>query len=154
MFLEIPQNSQENTCARVSFLIKLQAEACHFIKKETLAQVFPCEFCEISKNIFFTEHLWAPVSVIRDWYAPSCLSSFRILHPLFMAGRRRCVPYQKWSQHPFILQPKIYIPLSSSLIKLKCSGPPFCNFFKTYQVPPCSRRDCLPYYIIFFVILL
>ena len=22
-----------------------------------LAQVFPCEFCEISKNIFFTEHL-------------------------------------------------------------------------------------------------
>ena len=28
------------------------AEACKFIKKETLAQVFSCEFCEISKNIF------------------------------------------------------------------------------------------------------
>ena len=27
------------------------------IKKETLAQVFSCEFCEISKNTFFTEHL-------------------------------------------------------------------------------------------------
>ena len=27
VFLEIPQNSQENTCARVSFLIKLQASA-------------------------------------------------------------------------------------------------------------------------------
>ena len=25
---------------------------CNFIKKETLAQVFSCEFCEISKNIF------------------------------------------------------------------------------------------------------
>ena len=26
---------------------------CHnFIKKETLALVFPCEFCEIFKNIF------------------------------------------------------------------------------------------------------
>ena len=24
--------------------------ACNFIKKETLAQVFSCEFCEISKN--------------------------------------------------------------------------------------------------------
>ena len=47
---------QENTCARVSFLIKLP-EACHFIKKETLAQVFRCEFCEISKNTFFTEQL-------------------------------------------------------------------------------------------------
>ena len=40
VFLEILQNSHENTCARVSVLIKLQAEACNFIKKETLAQVF------------------------------------------------------------------------------------------------------------------
>ena len=45
LFLEILQNSQENTCARASFLIKL--------KKETLVQVFSCEFCEISKNTFF-----------------------------------------------------------------------------------------------------
>ena len=29
------------------------------MKKETLAQVFPCELCEISKNTFFTEHLRA-----------------------------------------------------------------------------------------------
>ena len=34
VFLEISQNSQENACARVSYLIKLQA------------------FCEISKNTF------------------------------------------------------------------------------------------------------
>ena len=34
----------------------LQA-ARNFIKNETLAQVFSCEFCEISKNTFFTEHL-------------------------------------------------------------------------------------------------
>ena len=39
MFLEISKNSQENTCARVSF--------------EILAQVFSCEFCEIFKNTFF-----------------------------------------------------------------------------------------------------
>ena len=32
------------------------------IKTETLAQVFPCEFCEISKNTFFTEHIWATAS--------------------------------------------------------------------------------------------
>ena len=30
-----------------------QPEACNFTKKETLAQVFSCEFCEISKNTFF-----------------------------------------------------------------------------------------------------
>ena len=56
MFLEISQNSLENTCARASFLIKLQAEACNFTKKETLAQVFSCEFYKISRNTFFTEH--------------------------------------------------------------------------------------------------
>ena len=38
VFLEILQNSQENTFARVSFLIK-------FFRKEALAQVFYSEFC-------------------------------------------------------------------------------------------------------------
>ena len=52
VFLEISQKSQENTCARVSFLIKLQAEACNFVKKEALVQVFSSEFCEISMNTF------------------------------------------------------------------------------------------------------
>ena len=72
MLLEISQNSQENTCARASFLIKLQAEPCNFIKKETLAQVFSCEFCEFSKNTSFTEHLWATISepVIDVRYGP------------------------------------------------------------------------------------
>ena len=51
---EISQNSQENICARGSILIKLQA--LNFTKKETLAQVFSCEFCEISRNTSFTEH--------------------------------------------------------------------------------------------------
>ena len=37
--------------------VGLRPLAWNFIKKETLAQVFSCEFCEISKNTFFTEHL-------------------------------------------------------------------------------------------------
>ena len=37
VFLEISQNSQ----------------VCNFIKKVTLAQMFSCEFCRISKNTFF-----------------------------------------------------------------------------------------------------
>ena len=43
----------------------LRPEACNFIQKETLAQVFSCEFYEISKNTFFIEHLWTTASVIR-----------------------------------------------------------------------------------------
>ena len=40
----------ENTCTRASFLIKLQASVLQLIKKETLAQMFSCEFFEIFKN--------------------------------------------------------------------------------------------------------
>ena len=50
VFLKISQNSQENTCARVS-------PTCNFIKKETLTQVLSCEFCEISNNTF---SYWTP----------------------------------------------------------------------------------------------
>ena len=41
VFLEISQNLQEKTYARVPFF------------KESLAQVFSCEFEEITKNTFF-----------------------------------------------------------------------------------------------------
>ena len=57
LLLEISQNLQENTWPESIliklqawnklFLIKLQLQACKFIQKETLAQVFSCEFCEI-----------------------------------------------------------------------------------------------------------
>ena len=52
LFLKISQNSQENTSARVSFLIKLQVSDCNFIKKETLTRAFFCEFCEILWTLF------------------------------------------------------------------------------------------------------
>ena len=54
-FLKISQNLQENTCDRISFLIK---------KKLGHRWVFfSCEFCETFKNTFFTEHLRTTASV-------------------------------------------------------------------------------------------
>ena len=41
-------------------------EACNFIKKDTLAQVFSSEFCEISKNTFFIKHLWTTAYIYFD----------------------------------------------------------------------------------------
>ena len=38
------------------FFTKAAGRACNFSKKETLALLLSCEFCEISKNTFFTEH--------------------------------------------------------------------------------------------------
>ena len=32
---------------------------CNLIKKEILARVFSCQFCKVSKNPFFIEHLQA-----------------------------------------------------------------------------------------------
>ena len=41
----------------------LLKKACNFIKKETLAQVLSCEFCEISKNTFSTGYLRTTASL-------------------------------------------------------------------------------------------
>ena len=48
MFMKILQNSQEKTFTGV---------ITWFFFKVTQAQVFPCEFSEISKNTYFVEHL-------------------------------------------------------------------------------------------------
>ena len=63
VILEISQNSQENTCARVFF--NKVAGPCNFIKKETVTQVFFREFYKISKTTFFTEYLWMTASEIQ-----------------------------------------------------------------------------------------
>ena len=56
LFLSEPHllSPEAATCARVSATL---------LKKETLEQTFSCEFCEISKNTFFTEDLWATASL-------------------------------------------------------------------------------------------
>ena len=48
------------------FFNKVAGTACNFIKKETLAQKFSCEFWETSKNTFFIEHLWTTASVLTN----------------------------------------------------------------------------------------
>ena len=55
LFLEISQKFTENICQSLFFnkVADLRPQACNFIKKETLTQVFSCGFCEISKVVFF-----------------------------------------------------------------------------------------------------
>ena len=40
--------------------------------KNTLAQVFSCEFCEISKNNFFTQHLWTAAFFLKKRLRHRC----------------------------------------------------------------------------------
>ena len=54
VFLEISQNSLEKQ------VCQSMPQAWTFIQKEALALVFPCEFCEFSKNTF--SYKTAPVA--------------------------------------------------------------------------------------------
>ena len=65
VFLEISQNSQENTCARVSVLIKLQASGLHFIKIETLGQVFSVNFAKFLRTPFLKKNLRGTAQTFR-----------------------------------------------------------------------------------------
>ena len=84
VFLEILQKSHQNTCARVSYLISCGPE--------TLAQVFSCEFCEISKATFFQRTpLVAASTNYRREEIPDFLNPFKpftILH--FAMAERFC----------------------------------------------------------------
>ena len=82
MFLEISQNSQENTCARVSFLIKLQAWG------------FSCQFCEIYTflNTSGRVLLYFPYQKNRAFfYTPSTLNTLIF----FLKKNKRKVKEQK-----------------------------------------------------------
>ena len=65
VFLEMSQNSQESTCARVSFLVKLQI----------LTQVLSCEFCEISKNTFCYRAPLVATSLHKGFIGPHQITS-------------------------------------------------------------------------------
>ena len=80
VFLEISQNSQENACAKVLFLImqslffnKVAGLRLTTLLQKRLAQVFSSEFCEIFKDTFFQEHLWtaALLLTLLNYYGDS-----------------------------------------------------------------------------------
>ena len=67
VFLEISQNSQQDTCGRVSFLIKK-------LKKRLWHRCFPVNFAKILRTTFFIEHLrrllllTKTIVIIKDIY--------------------------------------------------------------------------------------
>ena len=82
VFLKLPRDSQENTCARASFLMK------------TLSQVFSCEFWEIFKNASCTEKLlddcfWITVT--------NTIESQRIITKFCLSANYLKVNPTKWS---------------------------------------------------------
>ena len=56
--LKILKKSQENTCIRVPFLVKLQVKDCNFIKKRLQHMYFPVKYA----NFFYRT---PPVELIK-----------------------------------------------------------------------------------------
>ena len=68
-------------------------KVCKFIIKETLTQVFSCEFCKICKNTFWTEHLWMTASL------DSCFWNFK--HKIFRVNQSK--QDQKSSKKEYVM---------------------------------------------------
>ena len=132
MFLEVSLNSQENTCAKVSFL---QPQACNFIKIESLTQVFSCQFCKqfYNKCLFwrtslvttsvkacnFTKKRLCKISLCRWLFCKNndtincddnndAICSLTLRHLLQVAHERKF--------HFFTFQRVIHLPQSSAFL--------------------------------------
>ena len=77
------------------------------MEKQALAQVFSCGFYEISKNIFFTEHLLTTASWNR-------------LHG-FDINRRRCRHGHKYTKHKKCLSMMVLIYIKKHLRNIRGS---------------------------------
>ena len=64
VLLEISLNLQENTCARASFLIILQAPAT-LLKKKFWRMCFPVNFAKFLRTPILTEHLWWLLLILK-----------------------------------------------------------------------------------------
>ena len=82
VLLEISQNTQENTCARVFLLIKLQAPPATLLKKRLWHRCFPVYFAKFLRAPFFTEHLWRLLLTTIDsklrYFTQYSVPSFKI----------------------------------------------------------------------------
>ena len=92
VFLEISHISK-HLCQRLFFnkVAGLKPQACSFIKKGSLTQVFSCKFCEISKNTFSAEHIWTTASDV------SKLISYLLLCHVSYFTRKMCFVFFAFS---------------------------------------------------------
>ena len=79
----------------------------HLCQSFFYTKVFSCEFCKISKNTFFIEHLWATASALKKlWWSESLIFlwiGLQIFDPLYVL-----VSVARVSSRPFcMLQPII-----------------------------------------------
>ena len=87
------------------FFNKVTSQACNFIKKDTSTQVFSCEFCEIFKKTFFTEHLQSTASI---WINSEKIFIIKRSQKIFKISHKRSIDI-----HNQIMKNKYYLNRNS-----------------------------------------
>ena len=126
MINDLPHRSSHHRCSIKKGVLKNFAKFtgknictrfCNLIKKETLAEVFSCEICEIFKNIFLTEHLQTTASVPLDTRS----ETWQLLSLLEL----------NYTVSIFMKHSELY---HLSVLLNSCSGIIWCIFFSTTLV--------------------
>ena len=94
MFLQIAKFTGKHLRQSLFFnkVASLRSATFNFIEKETLSLVFSCEFCQISRNTFFTEHLLVTASavcknmILRPFFLKNNLLGKVLKPPLFCSA--------------------------------------------------------------------
>ena len=81
VFLNISQNSQENTCNRFFFNKVEGLRPPALLRKRLQRRCLGMNFCEIFKNIFFTKHIRAAISLV--WRSSAVLQKMNSLASFF-----------------------------------------------------------------------
>ena len=68
VFLEISQNSQENTCTRICFLIKETLLKQTLLKRRLRHRCFPVNLVKFLRTAFFIERLWWLLLKVRTFH--------------------------------------------------------------------------------------
>ena len=150
VFLKFLQNSQENTCARVSF----------FIKKEALVQVFSHEFFKIFKNTLFHRTPLVAASDRRKHWTPfvdtrtilvRTVSNDRSSPPEVFLGKGVLKMYRKFAgENP--CRSVISIKLQNNFIEITfkhgCSLVNLLYIFRTPLLRNSSGRMLLQWYFL------
>ena len=117
MFLEISQNSLENTCSRVSFLIKLQALGL----KRDWHRCFPVNFAKFLRTPFLKSTSERLVLILPD-----------LTEERFPFGFKLVGTQQKMRINPFVLSAPFLYPLKTSMFSGKEKGCIGNKWIKTF----------------------
>ena len=133
MFLEISQNSQ--------------VSGCNFIKKETLAQVFSCEFCETLRTPFLQITPGWLLLILFGHHIPFRGSRLKVFYKKHSGKSRKIYKKRPVSESPFQQSCK-----PATLLKMGTPADVFsCEFWTPFSTScDCFQNTSIDYFCLLY----